>query len=99
MGRTRIAMVAVIALTATAAVAANAWAWDSNPLNRPVVRHDHRCGKSDHAERHLQGQVPQEDQASGEAKKGYNCGLELLGFNDLSKVVDRHGKVTDTRAN
>lgn len=74
-----------------------AHAWDSSPLTKPVVRHDYRCGAKDGRETGLQGQVPKADQTSGRAKRGYNCGLELIGFTPLDKTAD--GKDARPNAN
>ena len=74
-----------------------AHAWDSSPLNKPVVRHVYQCGAHDRRETGLQGQVPKADQTSGRAKKGYNCGLELIGFTPLDKTAD--GKDSRPNAN
>src|SRR3954467_1773430 len=80
----------------TGVVVAQARAWDNSPLTKAVVRHAYHCGAHDHREPGLQGQVPKADQDSGEAKKGYNCGLELVGYSPLDKTAD--GKDT-TRSN
>lgn len=42
-----------------------------------------RCGPRDLPETGLQGDVPRADQESGRAAKGYNCGLSVVGHNDL----------------
>jgi hypothetical protein len=42
-----------------------------------------RCGARDLPETGLQGDVPQADRSSGRAARGYNCGLALVGHNDL----------------
>jgi hypothetical protein len=42
-----------------------------------------RCGAHDLPETGLQGDVPRADQDSGRAARGYNCGLALVGHNDL----------------
>lgn len=42
-----------------------------------------RCGAHDLPETGLQGDVPRADQDSGRAAGGYNCGLALVGHNDL----------------
>ena len=82
------------ALLATGVVTFKASAWDSTPVPA-VVRHEYHCGTSDKPEPKLQGQVPKEDQTSGRAKQGYNCGLQLVGFTALDKTVGS----TDTRPN
>jgi hypothetical protein len=41
------------------------------------------CGKNDLPETGLQGEVPLRDQVSGRARKGYNCGLALIGHTSL----------------
>lgn len=88
-------MAAAVTLAGTAVVQARAW--DNSPLTKPVVLHDYKCGAHDHREPGLQGQVPKADQDSGEAKKGYNCGLELVGFTPLDKTAD--GKDSRPNAN
>ena len=97
--RTLVVLLVFAGLEMTGVGAFHAWAWDSSPLNRPVVRQDYRCGRNDHTEPKLQGQVPKEDQASGEAKKGYNCGLELVGFTALAKTADGKGTRPNANAN
>jgi len=42
-----------------------------------------RCGREDTPETSIQGDVPLADQQSGRAEQGYNCGLALVGYNDL----------------
>lgn len=53
-----------------------------------VTEQEYQCGPNDHTEANtllgIQGDVPLEDQISGEAEKGYNCGLTLLGHATLS---------------
>jgi hypothetical protein len=41
------------------------------------------CGAQDTRETGLQGDVPRTDQLSGRADQGYNCGLAVVGHNDL----------------
>jgi LVIVD repeat-containing protein len=41
------------------------------------------CGPGDLPEAGLQGDVPRADQESGRAARGYNCGLAMVGHNDL----------------
>src|SRR3954453_13102603 len=86
-------------LVVTGLVAVHAQAWASSPLNRPVVRQSYHCGSQDHPEPGLQGQVPKADQDSGEAKKGYNCGLELVGFTALDKTADGSDSRPNANAN
>ena len=43
------------------------------------------CGAQDKPETGIQGDVPLADQFSGRALKGYNCGLALVGYNDLGR--------------
>jgi hypothetical protein len=45
------------------------------------------CGKNDLPETGLQGEVPLRDQLSGRARKGYNCGLALVGHTFLKGVA------------
>lgn len=78
---------------------AQARAWDNSPLTTPVVRHSYQCGAHDHREPGLQGQVPKADQTDGEAKKGYNCGLELIGFTPLDKTADGRDSRPNANAN
>lgn len=82
------------AVLASGALTFKASAWDSAAVPA-VVRHDYHCGTNDKPEPKLQGQVPKEDQASGRAKQGYNCGLQLVGFTPLNKTVGG----TDSRPN
>src|SRR5213592_918406 len=82
----RAALAAAVPLAGMAVVQARAW--DNSPLTAAVVQHDYRCGAHDHREPGLQGQVPKADQDSGEAKKGYNCGLELVAYTPLDKTAD-----------
>jgi len=42
-----------------------------------------RCGREDTPETGIQGDVPLADQRSGRAERGYNCGLALVGYDDL----------------
>ena len=44
-----------------------------------------RCGANDTPETGIQGDVPVADQQSGRALKGYNCGLAVVGRNDLGR--------------
>jgi hypothetical protein len=78
---------------------AQARAWDNSPLTRPVVRHSYHCGTHDHREPGLQGQVPKQDQTDGKAKKGYNCGLALVGFTPLDKTADGRDSRPNANAN
>src|SRR5262245_21786844 len=41
------------------------------------------CGLKDTPETGIQGDVPLADQQSGRAAQGYNCGLALVGYNNL----------------
>jgi len=41
------------------------------------------CGREDNPETGIQGDVPLADQQSGRAEQGYNCGLAVVGYNDL----------------
>jgi hypothetical protein len=41
------------------------------------------CGWLDTPETGIQGDVPLADQASGRAQQGYNCGLAVVGYNNL----------------
>ena len=41
------------------------------------------CGLKDTPETGIQGDVPLADQQSGRAQQGYNCGLAVVGYNDL----------------
>ncbi|HVT64215.1 MAG TPA: hypothetical protein VHD81_03615 [Mycobacteriales bacterium] len=86
-------------LTLSGVIVAQARAWDNSPLTGPVVRHSYHCGAHDRPEPGLQGQVPKADQRDGDAKKGYNCGLELVGFTPLAKTVDRHDSRPNDNAN
>src|SRR3954454_11343632 len=91
------ALASSVALTGMVVVQARAW--DNSPLTGPVVQHSYRCGAHDHREPGLQGQVPKADQADGEAKKGYNCGLELIGFTPLDKTADGRDSRPNANAN
>jgi hypothetical protein len=42
-----------------------------------------RCASADTPETGLQGDVPSADQDGGRASRGYNCGLALVGYDDL----------------
>jgi hypothetical protein len=53
------------------------------------------CGAHDLPETGVQGDVPKADQDSGRAKKGYNCGLALVGHTTLGAG----GRVPDANAN
>jgi hypothetical protein len=75
--RTMFAVLAGVLLAATPGVAAMA---ASSPTSAAGVP----CGVNDHPETGVQGDVPRADQTSGEAKKGYNCGLALVGHATLS---------------
>src|SRR4051794_37467437 len=74
-------------------------AWDNSPLTKPVVRQSYHCGAQDHREPGLQGEVPKADQTDGQAKKGYNCGLELVGFTALDKTADGRDSRPNANAN
>jgi hypothetical protein len=93
----RAALVGSFALSTLLVVNANAW--DSSPLNSAVVRNHHQCAAHDHPEPALQGQVPKSDQDSGAAKRGYNCGLELVGFTPLDKTADGSDSRPNANAN
>ncbi|MDQ2648412.1 MAG: hypothetical protein M3Z03_02525 [Actinomycetota bacterium] len=43
------------------------------------------CGRFDHPESGIPGDVPLADQLSGRADDGYNCGLSLIGYNSLGR--------------
>jgi hypothetical protein len=45
------------------------------------------CGRDDTPETGLQGDVPLADQQSGRAEQGYNCGLAVVGHNDLGGLA------------
>jgi hypothetical protein len=45
------------------------------------------CGWKDSPETGIQGDVPLADQQSGRAQQGYNCGLAVVGHNDLGGVA------------
>jgi hypothetical protein len=90
-------MASGVALAGVAVVQARAW--DNSPLTTPVVQHSYRCGAHDHPETGLQGQVPKKDQTDGDAKKGYNCGLELIGFTPLDKTADGRDSRPNANAN
>lgn len=52
--------------------------------DRPVDdRSPTLCGRRDTPETGIQGDVPLADQQSGRAAQGYNCGLAVVGYNDL----------------
>src|SRR3954447_25320299 len=93
----RATVAAAVALTGMVVVQARAW--DNSPLTTPVVEHSYQCGAHDHREPGLQGQVPKSDQADGQAKKGYNCGLELVGYTPLDKTADGSGSRPNANAN
>lgn len=97
MLRLRAAVAAGVALSGV--LVAQARAWDNSPLTGPVVRHDYRCGIHDRPEPGLQGQVPKADQTDGDAKKGYNCGLELVGFTPLHKTANGRDSRPNANAN
>src|SRR5207244_8866585 len=54
-------------------------------LSAVVTSQHHLCGKNDLPEQSIQGHVSKADQTSGRAKKGYNCGLALLGHTGLTR--------------
>jgi hypothetical protein len=56
------------------------------PQNRADAR-AMSCGKSDMPETGVQGEVPLRDQLSGRARRGYNCGLALVGHTFLKGVA------------
>src|SRR4051794_4020244 len=93
----RATLASAVALAGVAV--AQARAWDNSSLTTPVVRQSYHCGSHDHREPGLQGQVPKADQTDGEAKKGYNCGLELIGFTPLDKTADGHDSRPNANAN
>jgi hypothetical protein len=98
MLRLRAALAAGVALSGV--LVTQARAWDNSPLAPgAVVRHNYHCGLHDRPEPGLQGQVPKADQLSGAAKKGYNCGLELVGFTPLAKLANRHDSRPNANAN
>src|SRR5262245_47886276 len=45
------------------------------------------CGSADTPETGIQGDVPLADQQSGRAERGYNCGLAVIGHNDLGGLA------------
>jgi hypothetical protein len=80
--RTRTATVGLMLATALALVlppvrALTLPATPAGPATSPS------CGPNDRPETGLQGDVPRADQLSGRAFLGYNCGLALVGYNDL----------------
>jgi hypothetical protein len=68
-------------------------------LTTAVVRHSYHCGSHDLPERGIQGDVPKADQKDGRAKKGYNCGLALVGFTPLDKTAKGHDSRPNANAN
>jgi hypothetical protein len=46
------------------------------------------CGARDLPETGIQGDVPLPDQLDGRAMRGYNCGLDVVGHNDLGRVAN-----------
>lgn len=80
-------------------IVTQAHAWDNSPLTKPVVRQDYHCGAHDLPERGIQGDVPKADQKDGRAKKGYNCGLELVGFTPLDKTANGRDSRPNANAN
>src|SRR3954451_16628351 len=42
-----------------------------------------KCGRFDRPETGIQGDVPRDDQLDGRALEGYNCGVAVVGHNDL----------------
>lgn len=90
---------AAAGLTLAGVATAQARAWDNSPLTTPVVRHSYHCGAHDHREPGLQGQVPKADQTDGQAKKGYNCGLALVGYTPLDKTADGNDARPNANAN
>src|SRR3954453_24263389 len=93
----RATLASAVALAGVAV--AQARAWDNSPPTSPVVRHSYQCGAHDHRERGLQGQVPKQDQTDGTAKKGYNCGLALIGFTPLDKTAGGRDSRPNANAN
>jgi hypothetical protein len=74
----------VIAVLAAGSVVGKVSAWDTNPLRPTVTKHKYLCGTNDLPEGRIQGDVPRADQLSGRAKRGYNCGLSLVGYTPLN---------------
>lgn len=68
---------------------------DPVPIGGVVTEQDHRCGRADLPETGIQGDVPREDQTSGRAELGYNCGLALVGHTTLGS----QGRTPDDNAN
>jgi hypothetical protein len=55
------------------------------PPSRAAAPATARCGPLDKPETGIQGDVPLADQLSGRALEGYNCGLAVVGYNDLGR--------------
>ena len=53
------------------------------------------CGQDDLPETGIQGDVPRIDQIDGRAQKGYNCGVDLVGYSSLGgrRGQRQHGLV------
>jgi LVIVD repeat-containing protein len=78
-----VATASVVVLLASLAIVTEAKA-DPVPVGGVVAVHNHRCGRADLPETGIQGDVPRDDQTSGRAEQGYNCGLALVGHATLS---------------
>lgn len=86
MAPTRAVRIALLGVVLTAVGTNGALAWDTSPVAPAAVTVQHHlCGAADLPERGIQGDVSRADQDSGRAQKGYNCGLELLGYTSLGK--------------
>lgn len=70
-------------LVAAAVVAAGFVAVPLQPSRAASPANGELCGRRDLPETGLQGDQPRVDQLSGRAEKGYNCGVALVGHNDL----------------
>jgi len=80
--RTWIAAVVVL-VAGTIAPAGASTAASADRDRRPDDRSPALCGRHDTPETGIQGDVPLADQQSGRADQGYNCGLAVVGYNDL----------------
>ena len=85
---------ALFGLVAAVAVVPDVRA-DPVPIGGVVTEQDYRCGRGDLPETGIQGDVPLDDQSSGRAERGYNCGVALVGHTTLGA----RGRTPDDNAN
>jgi LVIVD repeat-containing protein len=81
-----LAVIRRIVLSAALVLAAT-FVMPAAPAEATVTPRATACGRHDLRETGIQGEVPMTDQLDGRARKGYNCGLALVGHASLGGIA------------